>query len=173
MEMRASPDGTRRTSESWKDKMMQGRDRYQPYVRLLVMTVLSFLAMYILMYAMVDRLGNVFSNINQVYMAGLMAAPMVLIELALMRSMYPDQRLNIAIGVASIMAMAAFFLAIRAQTFVSDRQFLRSMIPHHAGAILMCSKAPIERKELKQLCQTIIKSQDDEIRQMRRMLEQE
>jgi uncharacterized protein (DUF305 family) len=151
---------------------MEERHRHRPYVRLLAMTVLSFVAMYILMYAMVDRLGNVFNSINQVYMAGLMAAPMVLIELALMRSMYPDQRLNIAIGVASVIALIVFFLAIRAQTFVTDRQFLRSMIPHHAGAILMCSKAPIERQDVKQLCETIIKSQDDEIKLMRRMLEQ-
>lgn len=46
------------------------------------MTLLSFAAMYVLMYAMVDRFGNVFNNVNQVYMAGLMAAAMVLIELA-------------------------------------------------------------------------------------------
>lgn len=70
--------------------MKQGHHQHHsPYLRLLGMTVLSFLAMYILMYAMVDRAGNIFNSINQVYMAGLMAAPMVLIELALMRSMYP------------------------------------------------------------------------------------
>ena len=60
------------------------------YGRLLAMTMLSFVAMFILMYAMVDRLENVYVNFNQVYMAGLMAAPMVLIEMVLMRSMYPN-----------------------------------------------------------------------------------
>ena len=49
------------------------------YMRLLVMTALSFAAMYALMYAMVDRFENVYNNINQVYMAGLMAASMVVI----------------------------------------------------------------------------------------------
>jgi hypothetical protein len=49
---------------------------------------LSFLAMYILMYAMVNSLSNVFNNVNQVYIAALMATPMVLIELLLMGSMY-------------------------------------------------------------------------------------
>jgi uncharacterized protein (DUF305 family) len=126
--------------------------------------------MYILMYAMVDTFGNVFNSINQVYMAGLMAAPMVLIELALMRSMYPDQRLNMIVAGVSVVAMIAFFLLIRGQVFVGDKQFLRSMIPHHSGAILMCSRAPIQGAELKQLCQSIIKSQDEEIKQMRRML---
>jgi len=33
-------------------------------VHLLIMTALSFLSMYILMYAMVDRLANVYGNLN-------------------------------------------------------------------------------------------------------------
>ena len=55
--------------------------RKQHYAHLATMTVLSFIAMFILMYAMVDRFANVYPNVNQAYMAGLMAAPMVMIEL--------------------------------------------------------------------------------------------
>jgi hypothetical protein len=55
------------------------------YARLAAMAALMFVAMFILMYAMVDRLDNVDPNLNQFYMAGLMTAPMVLIELALVR----------------------------------------------------------------------------------------
>jgi hypothetical protein len=47
------------------------------------MTVLSFISMYTLMYAIGISIANVFNSLNQVYMAGLMAVPMVLIELAL------------------------------------------------------------------------------------------
>jgi hypothetical protein len=36
--------------------------------------------MYILMYAMVDRFGNVYSSLNQLYMAGLMTVPMIVID---------------------------------------------------------------------------------------------
>ena len=43
---------------------------------------------------------------------------------------------------------------------VADTQFLKSMIPHHAGAILMCEKAPIA--DIKELCQKIIASQRSE-----------
>ncbi|HEX2998031.1 MAG TPA: hypothetical protein VHP14_24615, partial [Anaerolineales bacterium] len=67
------------------------------YPRLLIMAVLSFIAMYILMYAMVNVIGNVYNNFNQFYMAGLMTAPMVIIELIVMRSMYPNKRLNLLI----------------------------------------------------------------------------
>jgi uncharacterized protein (DUF305 family) len=44
------------------------------------------------------------------------------------------------------------------------------MIPHHASAILMCEKAPIRDAEIRQLCQSIIASQADEIRQMKAKL---
>jgi uncharacterized protein (DUF305 family) len=141
------------------------------YVRLLAMTGLSFIAMYILMYAMVNVWGNVINNLNQVYMAGLMAAPMVLIELALMRDMYENRRLNAIVAVIGVVALIMFFLLIRQQVAIGDRQFLRSMIPHHAGAILMCEQARIEAQEIKDLCRSIIASQESEIKQMKALLE--
>ena len=64
------------------------------YRHLLIMAALSFASMYVLMYAMVDSFGNVYANFNQVYMAGLMTAPMVVIELLVMRGMYHDARRN-------------------------------------------------------------------------------
>jgi len=59
------------------------------YVHLAIMTALSFISMYVLMYAMVNRFANVYSNLNQFYMAGLMTAPIVVIELTLMGSDLP------------------------------------------------------------------------------------
>lgn len=140
------------------------------YGRLGIMTALSFIAMYFLMYAMVNALDNVYMSFNQVYMAGLMAAPMVLIELTLMSSMYHNKRLNALIAGAAVVAAVAFFLFIRRQTAIGDRQFLRSMIPHHAGAILMCSEAPIRDADIRRLCQNILSSQQAEIDQMKAML---
>ena len=63
------------------------------YRRFLVMIGLHFIAMYIFMYAMVNDFGNVFNSVNQVYMAALMTASMVLIELPLMSSMYQSRKL--------------------------------------------------------------------------------
>jgi len=140
------------------------------YRHLGIMTALSFIAMYVLMYAMVNAVDNVYMNFNQVYMAGLMAAPMVLIELVVMRSMYHDKRLNALIAGAAVVAVVVFFLFIRRQTAIGDRQFLRSMIPHHAGAILMCSEAPIQDADINRLCQNILSSQQAEINQMKVML---
>lgn len=142
------------------------------YRHLLIMAVFSFISMYILMYAMVNTFGNVYNNFNQFYMAGLMTAPMVLIELTVMRTMFQDKRRNALIIAGSIVAALVFFLLIRQQAAISDKQFLRSMIPHHAGAILMCEQAPIQDAEIIELCGTIISSQQAEIDQMRAKLDE-
>jgi uncharacterized protein (DUF305 family) len=140
------------------------------YFRLLIMTVLSFISMYILMYAMVDVFANVYPNLNQFYMAGLMTAPMVIIEVLLMGSMYKNRGANIVIIAASIVALGTLFVMIRQQAAIGDAQFLKSMIPHHAGAILMCENAPIKDAEITELCRAIIDSQRSEIDQMKAKL---
>lgn len=141
------------------------------YVRLLTMGILSFISMYVLMYAMVNSFSNVFHNFNQFYMAGLMTAPMIVIELSLMRAMFPDKTLNAIIVAVSLVALVAFWIGIRQQTAIADEQFLKSMIPHHAGAILMCEKASLRDTEIKELCKTIIASQRSEIDQMKAKLQ--
>jgi uncharacterized protein (DUF305 family) len=134
-------------------------------------TLLSAIVMYLSMYAMIDTLQSFFNNINQAYMALMMAAPMVVIMLLTMRMMYPDARLNMILHVASVLVFVLSFAAIRYQVPVGDRQFLRSMIPHHSGAILMCEQATITDAEIKALCSNIIKSQKQEIDQMRSLLQ--
>jgi dipeptide/tripeptide permease len=142
------------------------------YLRLVGMIVLSFISMYVLMYSMANSFADVYNSLNQVYMAGLMTAPMVVIELWLMSSMYKDKKLNAVVIVVSIAAGVLFWTLIRQQTLISDRQFLRSMIPHHSGAILMCEDASLQDQRIKELCKEIIASQRREIDQMRALLEE-
>lgn len=155
------------------ERMQHGEPAKQGghYGRLLMMAVLSFLSMYALMYAMVNTFDNVYSNFNQFYMAGLMTAPMVVLELLLMGSMYKNRKLNALILVASVVALVVFWLAIRQQSAISDQQFLRSMIPHHAGAILMCKENKLEDPKLQQLCANILSSQQSEIDLMKSKLD--
>src|SRR3546814_6397730 len=51
------------------------------------------------------------------------------------------------------------FALIRSQTTIDDVAFLRSMIPHHSGAILMCREANLRDAEVKRLCGEIRNSQ--------------
>jgi hypothetical protein len=136
------------------------------YTHLGIMVALSFVTMYILMYAMANSIGDVYASINQAYMAGLMAAPMVVIELVVMRAMYHNVTLNRALIGLSAAAALLLFLFIQQPTAVGDRQFLRSMIPHHSAAILMCRQASLQDARVRTLCQAVISSQQREIDQM-------
>jgi uncharacterized membrane protein YqhA len=142
----------------------------QAYGRLAVMAVLSFIAVYVLMYAMVDTLFDAYPNLNQAYMAGLMTAPVVLIALLLMGRMFPRRSANVAIAMLSVALLAACLYAIRTQAAVGDLQFLKSMIAHHSGAVLMCERAKLTDDEIKRLCAAIIEGQRNEITQMNALI---
>lgn len=133
------------------------------YGRLALMAALHFAAMFVLMYAMVNTFANALPNLNQAYMAAMMTAPMLVLEVLLMGSMYPRKIVNGAVVLTGLVVLISAFLLIRQQTAIGDRQFLRSMIPHHAGAILMCGKAPLTDPEIKALCGDIVAGQQREI----------
>lgn len=156
-----------------KHKMENMSMAHKPqYSKLIWMTVISFIAMFILMYSMVDKFANVFINVNQFYMAGLMTAPMIIIEMLIMGGMYMNKKLNLIIISVSAVVLVACFFFIRVQTAVSDKQFLKSMIPHHAAALLMVNGAKISDPEIKKLADDIISSQQKEIDFMKAKLKQ-
>ena len=62
------------------------------------------------------------------------------------------------------------FALIRTQTTIGDTAFLRSMIPHHSGAILMCQEAKLSDPEVIRLCEAIKRSQRQEIDEMKAIL---
>lgn len=142
------------------------------YRNLAIMAVLSFISMFVFMYMMVDRLANVYPNINQLYMAGLMTAPMIIIEIFVMWSMYHNRRANLIIAGVSVVVLILFTVFIRDQTAVGDKQFLKSMIPHHAGAILMCDNTNLRDPEITELCKSITADQQKEIDWMKAKLAQ-
>ena len=84
------------------------------YGKLLLMAALHFAAMYVLMYAMVNTFPDAVPNLNQAYMAALMTAPMLIIEVLLMGSMYGDNRRNLVIlGVATLVLVGPGAWAMR------------------------------------------------------------
>lgn len=133
--------------------------------------IISAVIMYFVMFTMIYGLSEFYNNLNMAYMAIMMAAPMGMLMLVMMGSMYNDRRLNLVLlgGFALLFALA--YWGMRAQGLVGDRQFLRAMIPHHSGAVLMCERASLKDPEIKQLCSQIIVSQKEEIAKMKAILE--
>lgn len=136
------------------------------YLMFAVNMLLSFIAMYVLMFSMIDGWGDFRNNLNMFYMALSMVAPMGIIMLATMRGMYRNKAINGVLYAGLAVLFVAALAGTRQQSLIGDGQFIASMVPHHSGAILMCREAELKDAELVALCKQISNSQRAEIEQM-------
>jgi uncharacterized protein (DUF305 family) len=141
------------------------------YRSLALQTIVSGIIMYLVMFVMIDRLSSFYNNLNMLYMTLMMVSPMVVLMIVAMRDMFPSKRLNTLLLLGSAVAFFGSFALIRTQATIGDTAFLRSMIPHHSGAILMCEQAKLSDPEILQLCKGIIAGQASEIDQMKSILD--
>lgn len=88
-----------------------------------------------------------------------------------MRAQREQGELNLVVVGGLIAVLVGGFALVRTQTFVGDEAFLRSMIPHHSRAVLVCEESALTDPEIIELCQSIIDSQTREINQMKEILE--
>jgi len=131
---------------------------------------IDFAIMYFVMYTMIASFGHFYFNVSSVYMTLMMVSPMAIVMLVSMRSMFQRQKRNLAIAIAAVAVFALSFVGMRTQAAVGDRQFLRSMIPHHSGAILMCEQASLTDPDVVSLCREIVAAQRIEIAKMEQLL---
>ena len=144
------------------------------YMMLGVNLLISLAIMYLAMFAMIWSLGEFVQNINFFYMALVMWAPMAIVMILTMKSMFMNSRINLILYAAFAAVFLLSFWGIRAQGLVDDRRFLESMIPHHSGAITMCNRSSLRDAEVRDLCfkpNGIVQSQTREIEQMEAILE--
>ncbi|MEG3184330.1 DUF305 domain-containing protein [Lysobacter erysipheiresistens] len=141
------------------------------YLRLAIELAIDFVIMYLVMYTMIRSLDHFYLNINNVWMTLMMVMSMALVMMVAMRSMFPSRTLNLLVVAAALVVFGVSYYGMRTQLAVGDEQFLKSMIPHHSGAILMCQEASITDPDIQSLCREIIDSQRREIAQMEALLE--
>lgn len=157
-------------SKSSSDSHMSNGKSENHYKMLGWNLIISALVMYLAMFSMIDGVPDFFNNVNMFYMMLIMVAPMGILMLWTMRSMYDNRKANIALYAGFALLLVAGYVFTREQTLVGDTQFLRSMIPHHSGAILMCREAQIKDPDVASLCTRIIQSQKEEIEEMKSIL---
>lgn len=140
------------------------------YSKFAIALTINAVAMFLLTYVTIASGSHFYVNINRIYMALVMVAPMAIVMLVVMGGMFKNKTLNIALFTVFAGLFVLIFALIRSQSPVGDVQFLRSMIPHHSGAILMCEQSAITDPEISKLCGKIIQSQKEEIAQMEAIL---
>lgn len=142
------------------------------YVRFGAMIATSTIVMLGLMYMNTYQLDHVFFSETRTYMALMMGATMAIIMLAFMRKMYTNRRLNTAIFVGSAVVFALTLWLVRSQATVSDVSWMRAMIPHHSIAILTSERASLSDPRVRELADSIIDAQREEIAEMRALIEE-
>lgn len=141
------------------------------YLKLGIALAISLVLMFVLTMSMVRTIDHFYFNLSNFYMALIMVAPMGVVMLVVMWGMFKDKRLNyLLLAGFTALFVAAFWMG-RSETFVDDNAFLRSMIPHHSRAILVCQESDLSDPEVIDLCEQIIESQQEEITQMEAILE--
>ncbi len=80
---------------------MKGHDTHgngNVYRNFAIELAVDFAIMYFVMYTMIATLGHLYVNVNNVYMTLMMVAPMAVVMLVSMRSMFTLQKRNAAIA---------------------------------------------------------------------------
>lgn len=137
------------------------------YSRFFAMIVTSTAVMLGLMYLNTYALDHVFWSETRFYMAFIMGAAMAVIMLSYMLGMYKNTQINFIIytGSAAVFLFALFL--VRSQTTVQDTSYMSAMIPHHSIAIMTSERAEISDPRVRELADKIIKSQRQEIKEMK------
>lgn len=143
------------------------------YWKFLLMIGVSTIIMFGMMYLNVYSIDHIFFSRTRVFMALMMGAVMAIIMLLFMWKMYENKTLNKIILGISILIFSGSLFMVRSQTTVSDVAWMKAMIPHHSIAILTSKRANLKDPEVKKLANEIIKAQEKEIKQMKKLIEEQ
>lgn len=140
------------------------------YIRFGLMMLVSFIVMYGIMFLNADKFEYVMLSTMRTYMTLLMITAMAVIMLLFMLGMYKNKTLNTIILLVAIVGFGSVYYMMRTQTGISDIQYMKGMIPHHASAILTSQEADLKDPETKELAKEIIEAQKREIAQMKKII---
>ena len=139
---------------------------------IVIMFVFSFLIQYFAMPPiMVNSLNDITHNIGKVYLVFIMGLSMVLVELGM-----HDMQYGIFSGTKYILIIgliALFVYLYRNQVAVNDKEYLKGMIEHHSMAIHTSEEIlkKTDNFHIAKLAKNIIQKQQDEVREMKDLLE--
>ncbi|MGN7200788.1 DUF305 domain-containing protein [Arthrobacter sp. SAFR-044] len=154
-----------------RDGANGGHGSSRMYWKFAIILLVSVALMWVLSMSMVRSIDHFYFNLSNFWMALLMVSAMAMVMLVGMWSMFKNRKANIAMLAGFAVLFVAVFALGRTETFVGNEQFLKSMIPHHSRALLVCQESNITDPEIVKLCDSIVKSQQEEITQMKAILD--
>jgi hypothetical protein len=125
------------------------------------MVVSMFFINILMPIVMIKNISDYRISLNNIYMSAFMSFSMIL-----------TMNHNMKYNILSFVGLIISILLIRNQTFISDKQFLLDMIPHHSMALQTSSFILEKTKDprIKELASNIYNSQTKEITYMKSLL---
>jgi uncharacterized protein (DUF305 family) len=137
------------------------------YAKFGAMIATSTIGMFGLMYLNTYQVDHLYFSETRTYMALVMGATMAVVMLAFMPNMFTNRRMNLGIYAGSIAVFVLALWLVRSQATVEDVSWMKAMIPHHSIAILTSERANISDPRVRELADSIIESQRQEIDEMK------
>ena len=139
---------------------------------LAIMFIGSFIIQYFFMSTiMTNSVENISNSLGKVYLSIIMGLYMMILEIIMHDHQYDvfSMRYYIIFG-----CLLGFFIYLyRTQKYISDSEYLKEMIEHHSMALLTSNKI-LEKTDdynIAKLAKNIIQTQQDEIREMKELLQ--
>lgn len=142
------------------------------YMKFLGMIVTSAILMYGIMYLNTYEIDHVFFSEMRLYMTILSTSVMAVVMLGFMMHMLQNKKINISIVAVSTLVFVSSLVLMRNQTTIDDVDYMEGMIPHHSIAILTSKRANISDPRVRELADEIIKAQNKEIAEMKKLIEE-
>ena len=141
------------------------------YVKFGVMIATSTFLMYWLMFLNVFQFEHITYSETRIYMALIMGSVMAIVMMLFMWPMYKNKKVNSIILAGSALVFALSLWLVRSQVLIEDTKWMQAMIPHHSIAILTSERANISDPRVRELADSIIEAQKEEIAEMKRLIE--
>lgn len=146
------------------------KNENKKYTTFLLMCICSAMSMYITMYFNTYEMSHIYFSWTRLYMTLIGVSGMAIIMFLFMRKMHTNKIKNMTIIGVSLLTMGLSTFLVRTQTPINDIAWMRAMIPHHSIAILTSKNASINDPQVKKLANEIIKAQEREILEMKKMI---
>jgi len=136
-----------------------------------IMFIGSFIIQYFFMSPiMVNNRSDITNNIGKAYMATIMGLFMVILEVIMHDHQYSV--LSLPTYIILIVSLALFIYLYRTQVAINDKQYLEGMIEHHSMGIFTSEEIlkKTDNYNVARIAKNIIQTQNDEIREMRDLI---
>jgi len=135
-----------------------------------MMLLSFFIQYYVMSVIMTNEITNIRNSLGKVYMSGIMALLMGIVEVAM--NDYYMNMISTKYYIVLFILLGTLYYMYKTQQYIYDRDYLNEMIEHHSmalttsGEILKKTSDP----KVKILASKIINTQEDEIQYMKSLL---